>query len=173
MLEKVEEIIKGGREDNWAIPVKDVKDGARESEMWGLDDLGIPELEDGVNSEDDLEEGEGLSCWVIFKDVFTPYSEEGGELGSEREKVGAVKCGVSKRSRDVGVLNGSEIPKFPEVESRVGRRRIGEGKVTGGGMRGKIGRSAHCGARSKREEGTRLRTYLGLRRLHSAIDAEG
>ena len=71
------------------------------------------------------------------------------------------------------MLDGSEVPEPPEVKSAVWGRRIWEGKVSGSGMRREEGGGAHCGVRSKRKEVTCLRTYLGLRRLHSAVDAEG
>lgn len=54
---------------------------ARESKVRGLDHLGTPKLEDGVNSEDNLKKGEGFSRSVILKDMFTSNCEE-------REKVG-------------------------------------------------------------------------------------
>ena len=130
-----------------------MEDGARESEVRGLNDLSTPELEYRVDSENDLEERESLSCWVVFKDMFTSYSKEGGELRSEQEKVRAIKGGVGKGSRNVWVFNSSEVPEPPEVKSRVRRWRIWEGEITGSGMRREEGRGAHCGARSKRGGG--------------------
>ena len=56
-------------------------------------------------------------------------------------------------SGDIRVFDASEVPEPPEIESRVGEKRIGEGKVAGGRMKRVGSRSAHCGARSKREGG--------------------
>ena len=73
-----------------------MKDRAEEAKVRGLNHLGTPELKDGVDSKDDLEEGKGLGYWVVLKDVFAPYSKEGDELGRVREKVGTVEGGVSE-----------------------------------------------------------------------------
>ena len=96
-----------------------MEDGARESEVRGLNDLSTPELEYRVDSENDLEERESLSCWVVFKDMFTSYSKEGGELRSEQEKVRAIKGGVGKGSRNVWVFNSSEVPECQETRTPV------------------------------------------------------
>ena len=58
---------------------------------------------------------------------------------------------MGKRSRDIGMLDGSEVPEPPKVKGRVWERRIGEGKVTGSWVERVRNRGAHCGARSKRE----------------------
>ena len=41
------------------------------------------------------------------------------------------------------MLDGSEVPEPPEIESRVGERRIGESKVTGSGVKRVGNRCAH------------------------------
>ena len=121
--------------------------------MGGLYDLSCSELKDQVNSEDNLEEGKGFRNQMIFKDVLTPYSKEGGELQGVGEEVRMVKGGVGERSRDVGMLDSSEVPEPPKVESRIRERRVGEGEVPQSGVE-KIGsRSAHCQARSKGKGG--------------------
>ena len=81
VLEKVEKVIEGSGKKDRAIPVEDVEDGARKSEVGGLNYLGCPELKDRVDSEDNLEEGEGFSGWVVLEDVLTAHSEEGGKFG--------------------------------------------------------------------------------------------
>ena len=84
---KVKEVVEGGREEDRAIPIKNMKDGARKSEMESLDDLSGSELEHGVYCKDYLEEGKGLGCRVVLKDMLASHSEEGGELGREGEKI--------------------------------------------------------------------------------------
>lgn len=74
VLKKVEEVIEGGREEDGAIPVKDMKDRARKSEVGSLDHLSCSKLKDWFDSEDNLEEGKGFCGWVVLKDVFTPHS---------------------------------------------------------------------------------------------------
>ena len=51
-------------------------DWERESEMESLNHLCTSELEDRVNGEDNLEEGEGLGSRVIFKDMLTSNSKK-------------------------------------------------------------------------------------------------
>ena len=50
----MDEVVEGGRENNWAVQIEEVEDGAREAKVRGLNHLSTPELEDGVDSEDDL-----------------------------------------------------------------------------------------------------------------------
>ena len=92
--------------------------------MGGLNHLGGPELEDRVDGKDNLEEGEGLSCRVIFKDMLTSNSEKRSILRSEREKVGVIEGSVSEGGWDVGVLDGSEVPESLDVEGGVWGRRV-------------------------------------------------
>ena len=96
-----------------------MKDWAREAEVGGLDDLSHSKLKDWVDGEDDLKKGKGLSNWMVFKDMLASYGKEGRELQGVGKKVGSVEGGVSKGSGYEGVLNGSEVPKPPEVKSRV------------------------------------------------------
>ena len=53
-----------------------MEDDARSMEMGSLDYLGNSELEDEIDGEDDLEEGEGFGRRVILKDMFTSNSEK-------------------------------------------------------------------------------------------------
>ena len=55
MFEEVEEIVEGGRENYWTVPVEDVKDGAGESKVRGLNNLSCPKLEDRVDGKDYME----------------------------------------------------------------------------------------------------------------------
>ena len=126
---------------------------AGKSEMGGLNHLGGPELEDRVDGKDNLEEGEGLSCRVIFKDMLTSNSEKRSILRSEWEKVGVIEGSVSEGGWDVGVLDGSEVPESLDVEGGVWGRRVWRGGITGSGRKGKISGVTHCGARSKEREG--------------------
>ena len=128
-----------------------MEDGAGESEVRGLYHLGAPELEHRVDSEHNLKEREGFGSGVILKDMFTPDSEEQYELASVGKEVGAVESSVGEGGRYVRVLDGSEVPESPEVESRVRERGIWESKVPGGRVKGIGSGGAHCGARSKRQ----------------------
>ena len=74
MLEEVEKIVEGSGQNNRAVPVEKVEDRTRETKVGSLYHLSAPELEDRVDSEDNLEERESFCCWVVFKDVFTSYS---------------------------------------------------------------------------------------------------
>ena len=151
MLEEVEQVVEGSREDNGAISVEKVKDRTREVEVRGLNHLSAPELEDRINGEDNLEEWECLGGRTIFKDVLTPYGEEGDKFQSIGEEIRTVESSMGEGGWDIGVFDGSEVPEPPEIESRVGERRIWKGEVTGGGMKGVRSRSAHWEVRSKRE----------------------
>ena len=153
MLEEMEEVVEGGGKENWAVPVEDMEDGTRKSEVGSLNNLGGPKLENRVDSEDDLKEGKGLGGWMVLEDMLAFHSEEGSKFGGKGEKVRAVESSVSKGGRDVRVLDGSEVPEPPEVKDRVWGRRIWEGEISRGRMRREEGRGAYCGARSKREGG--------------------
>ena len=78
----MEKVVKGSGEDDWAVPIENVEDGARKVKVGSLNHLGGPELKDGVNSEHDLEEGENFSGRVILKDMFASDSKEGNKLRS-------------------------------------------------------------------------------------------
>ena len=108
-----------------------MKNRTREAEVRGLDHLSTPKLKDRVNGEDNLEEREGFSSWVVLKDVFTSNGKEGNEFRSIREEIGTIEGGVGKQGWDVGVFDGSEVPEPPEIKSWIGKGRIWEGKVTG------------------------------------------
>ena len=94
-----------------------MEDRAREAEVRGLYHLSTPELEDRVDSEDDLEEGKGFARWVILKDMFTSNSKEGDGFRSVGEEIRVVEGGVREGSENVRVLDGSEVPEPPKVES--------------------------------------------------------
>ena len=82
MFKEMKEVIEGSREDYRAIPIENVENGARESEVGGLNHLSTPELEDGFDGEYNLEEGKGFGRWVVLKDVFTSNGKERNELRS-------------------------------------------------------------------------------------------
>ena len=134
MFEEVEEIIERSGEDNWAVPVEKVEDGAREVKVRGLNHLSTPKLEDGVDGENDLEQGEGLGSGMVFKDMFTSNGQEGDELRSVGEEVGTIESCMGEGSRDVRVFDGTEVPEPPEVESGVRERGIRKGEVSQGRM---------------------------------------
>ena len=52
---------------------------------------------------------------------------------------------------NIGMLNSSEVPEPPEIESRVRERGIGKGEVPRGQVKRVGSRGAHCRARSKSE----------------------
>ena len=112
----VEGVVECSREDNWAIPIKDVKDSARPPVMSSSMDYGKLELEGGVDSEDDLEDRKGFRKRVILKDMFTANGKKKWIVRTVREKVGTSEGRVSKGSRDVGVLNCSEVSVPPECQ---------------------------------------------------------
>ena len=90
---------------------------------------------------------------MVFEDMLASNSEEGDKLGSIREKVGAIEGSVSEGGGNVRVFDSSEVPEPPEIKGWVRERRIWEGKVPRGRVKGVGSGSAHCGARSKREGG--------------------
>ena len=127
MLEEVEQVVEGSREDNGAIPVEKVKDRTREVEVRGLNHLSAPELEDRIDGEDNLEEWECLSGRMIFKDVLTPYGEEGDKFRSIGEEIRTVESGMGEGGWDIGC---SMALRFLNLQrSRVGSGRGGFGKV--------------------------------------------
>ena len=153
MFKKVQEVIEGSGKDNWAVPVEKVEDGTGKAKVGGLNYLCASELEDGVDGENNLEQGKGFGNGMVLEDVLASYSKKGNKFGSIRKEVGSVKGSMRKGGWDVGVLDCSEVSEPPEIKSRVGEWRIWEGKVPRGRMKGIGSGSAHCGARSKREGG--------------------
>ena len=112
----VEGVVECSREDNWAIPMKDVKDSARPPVMSSSMDYGELELEDGVDSEDDLEDRKGFRKRVILKDMFTANEKKKWIVRTVREKVETSEGRVNEGCRDVGVLNCSEVSVPPECQ---------------------------------------------------------
>ena len=111
----VDEIIECNRKNYWALPTKDVEDQATVFVMRGMLNDRVTKLESGINSEDDLEEGERLIGGKMFKDVGRSNGKERVKGRTVGKKVRAVVGGMSKGAGNIRILYGSEVTISPKV----------------------------------------------------------